>query len=225
MYTSFVTDTRKAISDCWNSVQDIHKQQAQNDTRYQGEYLTEQNKRLDEQKKAACEAARKKIASICDKADEDAATLDTLNPFAVSDDYLKLLSGAFDLTIPQVQHIATECQTSPTMLSAVDAYCKRNGMKLNRATAESRRSGVSEIRASALSVVSRIEKTNYKNLKADFSTPLVVSSFCENSDAASELCGRLGQRFEGELITPTVTKAEPFNFHFKGVRDTDKKAD
>ena len=87
MYTSFVTDTRKAISDCWNSVQDIHKQQAQNDTRYQGEYLTEQNKRLDEQKKAACEAARKKIASICDKADEDAATLDTLNPFAVSDDY------------------------------------------------------------------------------------------------------------------------------------------
>ena len=224
LYLTFTQDVKTAVSDCWTSVQAIHAKQAANVTRYLPDVAEQENKKLDADKAAAATAAKERVNSIADKADKDAGTLDEINPFSISDDYMKLLGGAFDLTIPQVQHIATECQKSPTMLSAIDAYCKRHEMRLNRATAESRRSGIAEIRASALSVVSKIESTNYRNGGHDLSAPLVVENFCKDGDFANELYGRLGQRFSGEIIPPVVEPENPMNFHFRGVRDGDKKA-
>lgn len=205
MYTSFCQDCKSTLSGLWESVQKIHAQQTRNaDNKvFQPAYAEAANAKLEQQKKDACAAARERINAICDRAHEDAATLDEINPFAVSDDYMKLLSGAFDLTIPQVQHIATECQKSPTMLSAIDAYCKRHEMRLNRATAESRRSGIENVRESALGVVSRIEATSFKNGNRDLSVGLSVSDFCRDGEHANELYGRLGQRFSGEIFLPS----------------------
>lgn len=225
MYTQFIADAKTALNSLWASVEKIHAQQTANERDFRDEIAEERNKRLEADKKAACKAAKERINAICDKADTDAATLDEINPFAVSDDYMKLLSGAFDLTIPQVQHIATECQKSPTMLSAIDAYCKRHEMKLNRATAESRRSGIVSIREGALGLVSRIEATSYKNQGKEYDVPLAVRDFCQDGDfaAATGIYDRIGQRYDGTLVPARVEPESPLQFNFRGVRKADEK--
>lgn len=215
LYLTFTQDVKTAVSDCWTSVQAIHAKQAANVTRYLPDVADQENRRLDADKAAAATAAKERVNSIADKADKDAGTLDEINPFSISDDYMKLLGGAFDLTIPQVQHIATEYQKSPTMLAAIDAYCKRHEMKLNRTTSESRRSGIEEIRQSALSLIDRIGTANYKNASADLSLPMLVNNFLTDSDFAAELCQKLGQTLSGELLTPTVESATPLHFNFR----------
>ena len=224
LYLTFTQDVKTAVSDCWTSVQAIHAKQAANVTRYLPDVAEQENKKLDADKAAAATAAKERVNAVCDKAITDAGTLDEINPFSISDDYMKLLGGAFDLTIPQVQHIATECQKSPTMLAAIDAYCKRHEMKLNRTTSESRSGGIEEIRQSALSLIDRIGTANYKNGNRDLSVGLSVSDFCKDGDHAAELYGRLGQRFSGEIIPPVVESADEnrFNFSFRGVRDEQK---
>ena len=211
MYTAFCQDCKSALSGLWESVQAIHAAQTRNaDSKvYTPDYTDSANAKLEADKKDACKAAREKIAAICDRAHEDAATLDALTPLDIDPDdkadkrILTLLGGQFTLNVEQLQHIVDEyVGGNRALLNAVATYCEVRGMKLNRATTASRRSGIKSIRESALSIVSKIENTSYKNGGHDFSTPLVVRDFCSNSDAASELCGRLGQKFDGTIIPP-----------------------
>ena len=223
MYTSFVSDTRKAITSCWNSVKDIQQKQTQNNTVYQQDYADSENAKLEQQKKDACAAATEKINGICDKASDDAARLDMIIPLDLDERnnqrILTLLSGAFTLNVDQLQHLIDEYigKGDYTLQNAVSTYCELRGMKLIHATTESRRSAIREIRESALSLVSRIESANYRNFGMENDIPLLVSAFCTDNNFSAELCQRLGQTFSGDLLSPKVELAEPFDFHFQSV--------
>lgn len=235
MYTAFCQDCKSTLSSLWEQVQKVHAAQTRNaDNKvFQPAYAEAENLKLEQQKKDACAAAREKINSICDRAHEDAATLDTIELFNVEPDdknfrrLSELLSGRYTLSVEQLQHLLDSYvpATDRLALNAVRTFAEVRGMRVVAADTASRRSAIKGIRESALSVVSRIENTSYKNGGRDASTPLVVENFCKDGDHAAELYGRLGQRFDGTIIPPVVTPENGgFGFSFRGVRDSDKKA-
>ena len=232
MYTAFVTDCKSTLSSLWEQVQAIHAKQERNNTTFKEDYADSANAKLEADKKDACAAARERIAAIMDKATEDAARLDEITPLDVEPSeknyqrVMELLSGRFDLSVENLNHLISEyIRDDRALLNAVSVYCQVRGMRLVRATTESRRAAIKSIRESALSVVSRIEGTSYKNGNHDLSAGLSVSNFCQDGDFAAETYAKLGQKFSGELIPARVEPEDGgFDFSFRGVRDADKKA-
>ena len=232
MYTAFVTDCKSTLSSLWEQVQAIHAKQERNNTTFKEDYADSANAKLEADKKDACAAARERIAAIMDKATEDAARLDEITPLDVEPSeknyqrVMELLSGRFDLSVENLNHLISEyIRDDRALLNAVSVYCQVRGMRLVRATTESRRAAIKSIRESALSVVSRIEGTSYKNGNRDLSAGLSVSNFCQDGDFAAETYAKLGQKFSGELIPARVEPEDGgFDFSFRGVRDADKKA-
>lgn len=225
MYTAFTADAKRAVSDCWATVQGIHAKQEQNESRFQPEYCKSENAKLSEQQKSVCQSARSKIGQICDKAAQDAATLDECIPLNLDERnaqrVLTLLNGQFTLNVKQLQHLVDEYvgKTDYTLLNAVNTYCAAHGMRLNRATTETRRAGIETIRADALSLVGRMEAANYKNANRERGQlNTLLSAFCADSDYSRELCQRLGQDFSGAVLSPMVELEHPLSFDFKGVR-------
>lgn len=234
MYTAFIADTKTALNSLWESVSKIHLQQTRNadSAVYAPAYAESENKKLDAQKKSACNAARDKINAICDRAHEDAASLDMIALTDIEPDSMsykrlsELLSGRYTLSVEQLQHLIDTYipQSDRVALNAVRTFAEVRGMRLIAADTASRRSGIASIRESALGVVSKIESTNYKNGGRDFSAPLVVERFCEDGDFASGLYAKLGQKFSGELVPARVEPESAFDFHFRGVRKDEAKA-
>ena len=235
MYTAFISDTKTALSDLWTSVQAIHAQQTRNaDNKvFQPAYAEAENLKLEADKKNLCAAASEKINNIMNRATEDAATLDEITPLDIDPDskadrrIMELLSGKFTLNAAQLQALLDKFipKDNRALLNAVRTFAEVRGMRVVAADTESRRAAIAEIRASALSVVSRIENTSYRNGDRDLSAGLSVENFCQDGDFAAELYGRLGQRFDGTIIPPVVTPENGgFGFSFRGVRDSDKKA-
>ena len=237
MYTAFVSDCKSALSGLWEQVQKIHQQEALNDTRYQGEYLTEQNARLEQQKRDAIKSAKERINAIMDKADKDAAALDEITPLDIDPDskadrrIMELLSGKFTLNAAQLQALLDKFipKDNRALLNAVRTFAEVRGMRVIAATTESRRAAIASIKADALGIVSRVENTSYKNTRKqgtfEFDVDAVIRNFCVDGDfaRATGIYGRLGQRYDGALLSPTV-EGDGFDFRFRGVRDGDKKA-
>ncbi len=238
MYTSFCQDCKSALSGLWEQVQKIHAQQTRNadSTVYAPAYAEAENKKLEANKKTLCAECREKINAIMDKADADAASLDALTPLDIDPDskadkrILTLLGGQFTLNVEQLQHIVDEyVGGNRALLNAIATYCEVRGMKLNRATTESRRSGIDSIRRDALGLVSRVENTSYKNTRKrgtfELDVGVVIRDFCVDGDHAAETYAKLGQKFSGELVPARVEPENGgFDFSFRGVRDADKKA-
>ena len=223
MYTNFVKDTRAVISDCWNTVKDIQTRQTKNNEVYQEDYADSENAKLEQRRKGACNAARDKINDIMNRADADAASLDEITPLDVNPGDMnyrrvtELLSGKFTLSVENLQHVIDEYirPDDRALLNAVRTYSTLRNLKFDAATTETRRGAISEIRESALSVISKIESASYRNGERDLNTPMLVNNFCADSGFASELCGRLGQTFDGKLLKPTVGDENQFNFNFQ----------
>lgn len=231
MYTAFITDTRATLSDLWTQVQKVHAAQTRNNTTFKEDYAESENARLEADKKNLCAAARERIAAIMDKADADAATLDTIELFNVEPDNVnfrrlsELLSGRYTLSVEQLQHLLDTYipQSDRLALNAVRTYAECRSMRVIAADTESRRAAIKGIRESALSVVSRIENTSYRNGNRDLSVGLSVSNFCQDGDFASETYEKLGQKFSGELVPARVEPENGgFGFSFRGVRDEQK---
>lgn len=194
------------------------------------DYAEQENKKLDEKKTQICADAREKVRAIADKATEDAARLDVISPLDLDKPadqrILTLLNGQFDLSVENLNHLISEHigKTDYTLLNAVSVYCQNHGLRLIRATAETRRSGIIEVRDSALSLIGQISAQKAENQRGTLNMPMLVADFCTDSDFGRELCGRLGQTFAGEIISPTVEPENPLNLHFRGVRADEPKA-
>ena len=234
MYTAFVSDCKSALSGLWNSVSDIHAKQERNNTTFKEDYAESENARLEQQKKDAIKAAKDKINSVCDRADEDAATLDMIALTDIEPDdrnykrLMELLSGRYTLSVEQLQHLIDTYipQSDRVSLNAVRTFAEVRGMRVIAADTASRRSGIASIREGALGLVSRIEATSYKNQGKEYDVPLMVRDFCVDGDfaAATGIYDRIGQRYDGTLVPARVEPENPLNLHFRGVRDAEPKA-